>query len=290
MAVWEDHLLPRLRCMDAARLGSTCKVLRGVVRETFRNLGSIHLRKLQAALTTFPNARSVAPYLNKHETWELAEGQVLVEWLRRGRHGEALTTVTAPLDFDTLMSTIHSALGRGALPSLKGVAANLYHASHRALLTEGRLGGMHELHLKFVYNREVEPQLAALGLVLQLPALAKLHLEFSTDSDSDDPNIVHWPSFIPPNLTALRIVSHRAPLTSLLRALPGMLGTSGAGLECLEIDIPLRYEGHLDERLLYVAQALRRCSPTLKAFQLNPKFIRHNREGGSYHREEFRLQ
>jgi hypothetical protein len=35
MAVWEDHLLPLLTCKDAARLGCTCKALRGVVREHF---------------------------------------------------------------------------------------------------------------------------------------------------------------------------------------------------------------------------------------------------------------
>jgi hypothetical protein len=41
MAVWEDHLLPLLTCKDAARLGCTCKALRGVVREHFRgDLGS----------------------------------------------------------------------------------------------------------------------------------------------------------------------------------------------------------------------------------------------------------
>jgi hypothetical protein len=41
MAVWEDHLLPLLTCKDAARLGCTCKALRGVVREHFKDLGTI---------------------------------------------------------------------------------------------------------------------------------------------------------------------------------------------------------------------------------------------------------
>jgi hypothetical protein len=61
MVVWEDHLLTLLTCKDAVRLGCTCKALKGVVREHFKDLGRIKLEKLQAALTTFPNARTMAP-------------------------------------------------------------------------------------------------------------------------------------------------------------------------------------------------------------------------------------
>jgi hypothetical protein len=61
-AVWGERLLPLLTCKDAARLGRTCKALRGVVREHFKDLGGIKLNRLQAALTTFPRARSMAPY------------------------------------------------------------------------------------------------------------------------------------------------------------------------------------------------------------------------------------
>jgi hypothetical protein len=61
MALCEDHMLPLLTCKDAARLGCTCKALRGVVREHYRgDLGLIKLKELRAALTTFPRARSVA--------------------------------------------------------------------------------------------------------------------------------------------------------------------------------------------------------------------------------------
>jgi hypothetical protein len=59
MPVWEDHLLPLMTCKDAARLGSTCKALRVVVREHFKNLDAIEVQELQAALTTFPRAHKL---------------------------------------------------------------------------------------------------------------------------------------------------------------------------------------------------------------------------------------
>jgi hypothetical protein len=46
-AVWEGHLLPLLTYKDAARLGCTCKALRGVVREHFRDIGPIKVEQLQ---------------------------------------------------------------------------------------------------------------------------------------------------------------------------------------------------------------------------------------------------
>jgi hypothetical protein len=265
MAVWEDHLLPFLTCNDAARLGRTCKALRVVARVHFKDLESINLEKLQAALTTFPRVRSIAPY-SYCRGW-IAQRQALVEWVSGGRHGGAITTVTMTLDSDDVNSTIHAALRGGALPSLKTIHANLYHASQRAMLTEGRLGGMHELHLEVMFSDALEPQLAALGLVRQLPALAKLDLKFSVDGYADEP-MPQWPPFIPPSLKTLRILSNCASLFSLLRALPGMLGDSGAWLECLEINIPLLYEWDVDERLFHVVQALRCFSPTLKDFRL----------------------
>jgi hypothetical protein len=219
MAVWEDHLLARLTCKDAARLGSTCKALRGIVREHFKDLGSTCLDKLQAALTTFPRARTVAtyaPHYVQHPrsppmafpalpeyvvTWDLAQSEALVEWLFGGGHGGGITTVvsqaTMTSHLDYVNSFLHMALRRGALPSLKGVGANLCDPSHRAMLTEGRLGGMRELHLKVVLSDPLEPQLAALGLVRQLPALAKLELEVSYGTDMDP---LDWPPFIPPCL------------------------------------------------------------------------------------------
>jgi hypothetical protein len=57
---WANHLLPLLTCKDAARLACTCKAVRGVVREHFKDLGRIEFEQLRAALTTFPRARAVA--------------------------------------------------------------------------------------------------------------------------------------------------------------------------------------------------------------------------------------
>jgi hypothetical protein len=60
VALWEDHLLPMLTHKDAARLGCTCKALRGVARELFKEVGTIKSQNLKWALTTFPRARTVA--------------------------------------------------------------------------------------------------------------------------------------------------------------------------------------------------------------------------------------
>jgi hypothetical protein len=285
MAVWEDHLLPLLECKDAARLGSTCKALKGVVREVFRNLSSVRWEKLQAALTTFPRARTIA--LSYHQPkgweahhqpkgWEDAESKALVEWLVGGGHGGAITRIMTtwryPRD-DVLNNFVHAALRRGALPSLKAVAANMCHAPHRAMLAEGRLGGMHELCLTVVWNREVAPQLAALGLLRQLPALAKLELRLYTEGGYR-PGPVQWAPFIPPSLKALYIWNRDCSFgTSLLLALPGMLAASGAGIERLKLDMGLEYQfaWRVDERLVHVAQALRCCSRTLKTFSLDKR-------------------
>jgi hypothetical protein len=74
----------------------------------------------------------------------------------------------------TASDLIHTALREGALPSLRGASTNLRDEPYRAALTEGLLGGMHELRLSLNCDHELAPQLAALGLVRQLPALGKL--------------------------------------------------------------------------------------------------------------------
>jgi hypothetical protein len=87
-AVWEDHLLPLLTAEDALELSCTCKALRGVVREHFiGDLGTVILENLQAALTTFPRARSVDTYLNGDRVWGVKQRKELVEWLRGGGTG-----------------------------------------------------------------------------------------------------------------------------------------------------------------------------------------------------------
>jgi hypothetical protein len=266
MAVWGEHLLPLLTRKDAARLGCTCKVLRVVVREHFRSLGMVPVVKLQEALTTFPRARTMTLWRGGgggDDDWE-----ALADWLRQGGHGEYLTRVTRWSFEKDLNDFVHAALRKGALPSLKSVTASLVDETQRAILTEGLLGGMHELRLSLECTDEM-PVLAALGLVRQLPVLITLDLEVY--GGGDDVHEVQWPPFIPPSLKALHILVNeglRPPIEPLLRALPGMLGASGARLERLELTIPHHF-ADLGDGLLYVAQALRCCSPTLRGFHLS---------------------
>jgi hypothetical protein len=88
MALWEDHLLPLLKCKDAGRLACTCKALRGVVREHYKDLGSFKMDKLQAALATFPRARQLTLY--HHLSEQEPDAEALVQWLREGGRGRSL--------------------------------------------------------------------------------------------------------------------------------------------------------------------------------------------------------
>jgi hypothetical protein len=267
MAVWEDHLLPLLTLEGAARLGCTCKALRGVVREHVKDLGGLALEKLQAALTTFPNARKVYAYPSR-VSWGAAQSEALVEWLREGGHGRGITTLTMSLGDREGNSAIHAALREGALPSLRSVTADLFTAAHREFLTRGPLEAVHELRLHLVCPNALEPQLAALSRVRHLPTLTKLVLEVSPGSPRGDTGVA-WPPFIPPSLKALYIVAEDGPTTaSLLRGLPGMLGGSGARLIHLQVRLTSDFST-LDDGLVHVAQALRCCSPTLKTFRLS---------------------
>jgi hypothetical protein len=253
-------------------------MLRGLVREHFRgdvgigydrDHGTLDVKELRAALTTFPRAREVT-LVDLHEEFGEGEKEALLQWLREGGRGRHLRGMMVENeDSSTLFELVHEALQAGALPSLRRVDASLQHELPRVSLTGGFLGGMHELHLTLDCSEELEPQLTALGLVRQLPALAKLELK--VEHEDEDP--VEWPSFIPPCLRALSINVREnddpsQSDSSLLAALPGILGASGARLECLEVLIAPKVED-IGERLVHVAQALRCCSPTLKGFLLS---------------------
>jgi hypothetical protein len=134
---------------------------------------------------------------------------------------------------------------------------------------------MHELRLNLETSEGLGPQLAALGLVRQLPALATLEVTVSTqDHDDNDDDEVQWPPFTPPSLKTLRLNSDRFPGCddplgrSLRAALPGVLEASGARLERLEVTLPSHFTA-IGDGLVHLAQALRCCSPTLKAFHLS---------------------
>jgi hypothetical protein len=268
-AVWEDHLLPLLTRKEATRLGCTCKALRGLVREHFKDVGEVKMVPLQAMLTTFPRARTVT--LKDSSGWVGAQEGDGVQWLREGGHGRCLERVTMRrYPYADRNDLLHQTLRDGALPSLRNLYMDLEYESHRALLTDGLVAGMHELRLVIKCSGNdatMGPQLAALGLVRHLPALAKL--DVIAVGDTGDP--VQWPPIIPPRLRALRIEVYARDgggvSESLLGALPGMLGASGARLERLEVVLPKDFEA-IGDALVHLAQALRCCSPTLKGFYL----------------------
>jgi hypothetical protein len=268
LTLWEEHLLPLLTCKDAGRFGCTCTALRRLVREHFRDFYT-PLHHLRAALTTFPRARTV----KLRDLYRYTDVQALVQCLREGGRGRGVSRVSHPRSENHVTRDfLHAALQAGALPSLKNVSARLESPIHRASLTEGLVAAMHELRLSIICGGDgeagVEPQLAALGLVRQLPALAKLELEVKAISDDHPP--VRWPPFTPPTVRALRIeygASSGHVTQPLLRALPGTLGVSGARLERLEFIFPSSFED-IGNGLVHLAQVLRCCSPTLRGFSL----------------------
>jgi hypothetical protein len=263
MPLWEDHLLPLLTSKDAARLGSTCKALRGVVREHFLGLGTIDGRRLKAALMTFPSARTVMLTVRVSNS---AAAEEVVEWMREGGWGRNLESVRVAKWFCSCSYFVHEALQQGVLPSLRRMDVNL--EDQRASVTGGFMGAMHELHLTIKCTPDsaaMEAQLAAVGVMRQLPALTRLELQI-IDEDDDPP--VEWPPFIPPSLKALRIEVKQCPgsrVESLTSVLPGMLAASGARLDRLELILD-HYFYELGDGLVHLAQTLRCSSATIKGF------------------------
>jgi hypothetical protein len=238
------------------------------MREHFRgDLGTIDVSDMKAALTTFPRARSVE--LVDLERRFIDDSRVaLVQWLQEGGRGRCPERIRVEHESPLAIIFVHRALQAGVLPSLKRVDARLDFETVRYSLTGGFLRAVRELHLDLDWHRnaEVGPQLAALGVVRQLPALARL--EVALCGDLDHP-VLYWPPFIPASLKALRIEISGGPLSwELLIALPGMLEASGARLDRLEVLIPSNFKA-LGHGLAHVAKALHSCSTTLKGFLLS---------------------
>jgi hypothetical protein len=195
-----------------------------------------------------------------------------LQWLREGDRGRYLESLTGHQSSDaTSRDFVHEALQQGALLSLKVTHADLGLLFHRESLTKGLLGAICELHVDI--QGADDAQLAALGLVRQLPALTKLEVRVCGKGQGGHPVLkvpVPWPPFIPPSLKVLCIDEHKKGFLrhSPLRALPGMLEASGVRLERLEATIPWDFEA-VGDTLGYLAQALRCCSPTLRGFVLS---------------------
>jgi hypothetical protein len=237
-------------------------VLKMKTRWHFRgSLGLLNLNELKAALTTFPRASEVI--LNSADDERDIEGnEALVQWLREKGWGRQLAIVGSHGD-EAAYDFTYKALREGALPSLKSVRIDLGDEEARALLTEGFFGAFHELSVIADCTDSIE--LAALGLVRQLPALTKLDL-LSIFTSGAEP--LQWPSCIPPSVKALGIYDTDQPVEGLvLPALPGMLGASDAALDRLEVFVSDKFEA-IGDGLVHLAQALRCCSPTLKGFYL----------------------
>jgi hypothetical protein len=131
-AVWEDHLLMTMMCKDVARLGCTCQALRAVVREHSKDLGTVQLKTLRGALTTFPRARKVM-LEDKLELGPCGEEEkdAMFQWLCEGDRGRYLDSITVEdLFSDSAKDFVHKALQAGALPSLKSVDVSLDDEDH----------------------------------------------------------------------------------------------------------------------------------------------------------------
>jgi hypothetical protein len=294
-AVWEDHLLPLLTCKDAGRLECTCKALRGVVREHFVGaVDPIELDVLPMALTTFPRARTLDIF--EENGWDTMEAladclrkkghmpddddfvwgdrvlfEALIDWLREGNRGQYLTKVTSACINDFAERLVYAGLQQSLLPSLKCIRVSLTVEAQRASLMQGLAGAMRELELQFKCIQddhvELDRQLAALGVVQQLPNLVKLVVWVG---DKKGNYTVPWPPFIPSSLKALRINTStegmgRLVNESFLRSLSDMLHARKTTLERLETEIPSDLAS-LGEGLIDVAQILRCSSPTLERF------------------------
>jgi hypothetical protein len=269
--LWEEHLFPLLTYKDAARLGGTCKALRVVVREYFKDLGPVSMKTanldtLEAALTSFPEARTVTAELSRDKV----DVRGMVQWLRVGGRGRYLERVTLRRSAGgPSTEAVLKALQHGALPSLKSAAALLRYPSQRASLTEGHVAAMHELQLSISLQSDDgdQEQLAALGLARQLPSLSRLEVYIRGYSHVP----VQWPPFVPPTLKTLRIdvmCESRQIVEPFLCALPGMLEHSGARLDRLEVLLPCDLS-YLGDGLVHLAQALRCFSLTLKTLLLD---------------------
>jgi hypothetical protein len=191
------------------------------------------LEHLKGALTTFPAARKLAldtPFYRYEDT----DVETLVQWLLEGGRGRRLERLTKTHEGDDGSHDLaHRALQAGALPSLKELGASLDNEVHRASMKMGFIRGLHELRVQIRgYDPEVKPQVAALGLLRQLPSLAKLDVYmYIVDA-------VECPPFIPPSLKALRLESAWATyegMNAIMRLLPGMLRATGATLDHLEV-------------------------------------------------------
>jgi hypothetical protein len=202
------------------------------------------------------------------EIWGAMDEEVLLYHLCEGGRGGRLERIT-PEDTDYPTRTfLHRALQAGALPSLKAINIALGIKTHRDSLMGGLVARVRELSVSINctgVGASPEPQLAALGLVGQLPALTKLQLKVFSEEDSPVPQ---WTPFVPPSLKALTIEMAMHPTDqALVHALPEMLEASGAGLDYLEMFIYDDFKA-IGDGLVHLAQAVRYCSPTLEAIVL----------------------
>jgi hypothetical protein len=257
--MWREHLRPWLSVREAVQLRGACKALKGLVMGWPMPMGERSYEKvlppknLEAALTCFPAAESLAIRLNK--PLARAEESRMVEVLRG--HGGTIKRVI--VYEPGARRILESAVLAGALPNLTHFSFYLWYSTHREILS----GGMLRLLEKVEVNIHQAEQVAALQHLRHLPQLRRLEVFFR------GAQIAVFPPFIPPALRSLYLYDEdedNASVKSLLQALPRMLRASGAGLEEIDLICP----EHLSaEDGAALGQVLRTCSVTLKTVMLH---------------------
>jgi hypothetical protein len=261
LSVWQDHLVPMLIVLAAARLKGVCKALRAVVNQYPVNLQGMSAKEhLSAALSTFPAVESME--MTQWAPLEPAEESNLVALL--GEHGSTLKRIVAVgAGAERLLSRVVAA---GALSNLKFLQLRLSAPDQRRILLDGRLDRVEEIELMDEFMRserrlDDEEQRLALGHLRRLPHLRRLfpwrYLAWPPRDAPPAPQAA-----FPPSLKSLTLCNASVgELDAILRRLPGMLQGSGARLEEITVEPmgPLSAEGGAA-----IARVLHLCSSRLR--------------------------
>jgi hypothetical protein len=267
LSLWREHIRPLLHFREAMRLRRVCKALKVSMREWSMRLGErpdTHLSHvapevLEVALKCFPAMESFG--ITLAEPLAPTEESRMVE-LFRG-HGEFIKRVRT--EHKGARRLLTSAVRAAALTKLTYFDFNLGKPFHRQILSGGMLRLLEEVCVTVdPYRAGEEP--AALEHLRRIPQLQRLELVCNATVRG----VASFPPFIPPSLRSLTLSTQAsATLEQLLRELPGMLQTSRASLEAIELRGVDGLDAKLDDECgAALLQVLRMCSPTLKRIEL----------------------
>jgi hypothetical protein len=279
-SVWRGHLLPLLEVKEAVQLSGACRALRCLVRENLVDLGRVPRGSLERILLCFTGAQRVrvtaAPGGGGAESdCQSDEGA----WV--GDYGKRLTYLEPEDPQDLLTAQLW------ILPNVTN--AVIVPVVHCHLLMESDvLPRLREIKV-VEFDLGSSSRLGPLELLSQCERLQKLTIVpkkfFSVCADT--PII---PQFIPASLKELHLKRRAASAVpssrernnaydqegtfeSFLKALPSLLGASGAHLEVLKLSLVAPPPEQL-------AEAVRLCSSTLRTFSLEiagpPIMVHHS--------------